>query len=172
MKDLTGKLGKLIFPDVEEKKGRRIVIQIVTGLSIALLSIAGMLFYSHQEVKQQQRFRQIKGAGITLPEIPVMPMGAAREESQEGENGNGVEDMGEIDKNAITFTYDWDSLLEANEDVKGWLYLPDTPIDLPVGECERYRTVYRSGVRQQYPLYPDGAAHHEWQAETAEVRKE
>ena len=34
-----------------------IVIQIVTGLSIALLSIAGMLFYSHQEVKQQQRFR-------------------------------------------------------------------------------------------------------------------
>jgi sortase B len=28
--------------------------------------------------------------------------------------------------------YDWDSLLEANEDVKGWLYLPDTPIDLPV----------------------------------------
>ncbi|NBH25671.1 class B sortase [bacterium 1xD8-48] len=132
MKDLTGKLGKLIFPDVEEKKGRRIVIQIVTGLSIALLSIAGMLFYSHQEVKQQQRFRQIKGAGITLPEIPVMPMGAAREESQEGENGNGVEDMGEIDKNAITFTYDWDSLLEANEDVKGWLYLPDTPIDLPV----------------------------------------
>lgn len=98
MKDLTGKLGKLIFPDVEEKKGRRIVIQIVTGLSIALLSIAGMLFYSHQEVKQQQRFRQIKGAGITLPEIPVMPMGAAREESQEGENGNGVEDMGKLIK--------------------------------------------------------------------------
>ncbi len=140
MKDLTGKLAKLIFPDVEEKKGRRIVIQIVTGLSIALLSIAGMLFYSHQEVKQQQKFQQLKGAEITLTKIPpdMLPNMAeeeaksAEEKSQEGEKGNGVEDMGEIDKIAITFTYDWDSLIEANGDVKGWLFLPDTPIDLPV----------------------------------------
>lgn len=141
MKDLTGKLAKLIFPDVEEKKGRRIVIQIVTGLSIALLSIAGMLFYSHQEVKQQQKFQQLKGAEITLTEIPLdmllnMAGGegveSAEEKTQEGENGSSVEDMGEIDKIAITFTYDWNSLIEANGDVKGWLFLPDTPIDLPV----------------------------------------
>lgn len=61
MKDLAGKLGKLVFPDVEEKKGRRIVIQIIAGLFIALISMAGMLFYQHQEVKQQQKFQQIKG---------------------------------------------------------------------------------------------------------------
>ena len=141
MKDLTGKLAKLIFPEVEEKKGRRIVIQIATGLSIALLSIAGMLFYSHQEVKQQQKFQQLKGAEITLTEIPPDMLSnmageeeaeSAKEKTQEGENGNGAKDMGEIDKNTIVFTYDWDSLIEANGDVKGWLFLPDTPIDLPV----------------------------------------
>ena len=58
MKDLTGKLGELIFPDVEEKKSRRIVIQVIIGLSIAMLSMAGMLFYSHQEVGQRQKFQQ------------------------------------------------------------------------------------------------------------------
>ena len=139
MKDLTGKLGELIFPDVEEKKSRRIVIQVIIGLSIAMLSMAGMLFYSHQEVGQQQKFQQIKGAGITLPEIlPDMPPDVeggkeaepAGEKSPEGENS--TEDMGEADKNTVTFPYDWDSLTEANRDIKGWLYLPDTPIDLPV----------------------------------------
>lgn len=141
MKGLTGKLGKLIFPDVEEKKSRRIVIQVIIGLSIALLSMAGMLFYSHQEVRQQQKFRQIKGDEVILPEIPPdMPPGVAgekeaewaEEKSLEGEKGNGMEDMGETDKNTITFPYDWDSLIEANGDIKGWLYLPDTPIDFPV----------------------------------------
>ncbi|GFI15913.1 hypothetical protein IMSAG249_01510 [Lachnospiraceae bacterium] len=139
MKDLTGKLAKLFFPDVEEKKCRRIVVQVIIGLSIALLSMAGMLFYSHQEVKQQQKFQQIKGAEVILPEIPPdMPLGMegekeaepAEEKSPEGENS--VEDMGQADKNTITFPYDWDSLIEANGDIKGWLYLPDTPIDLPV----------------------------------------
>ena len=102
MKDLTGKLGELIFPDVEEKKSRRIVIQVIIGLSIAMLSMAGMLFYSHQEVGQRQKFQQIKGAGITLPEIlPDMPPDVeggkeaepAGEKSPEGENS--TEDMGE-----------------------------------------------------------------------------
>ena len=139
MKDLTGKLGELIFPDVEEKKSRRIVIQVIIGLSIAMLSMAGMLFYSHQEVGQRQKFQQIKGAGIPLPEIlPDMPPDVeggkeaepAGEKSPEGENS--TEDMGEADKNTVTFPYDWDSLTEANRDIKGWLYLPDTPIDLPV----------------------------------------
>ena len=134
MKDLAGKLGKLVFPDVEEKKGRRIVIQIISGLFIALLSVAGMLFYQHQEVKQQQKFQQIKGTEITLPEeIPEeKETGPAKEKMPETENRNGMDDMGEIDTNTVTFSYDWDSLVEANGDIKGWLYLPDTPIDLPV----------------------------------------
>ncbi len=141
MKDLTGKLGKLIFPDVEEKKSRRIVVQVIIGLSIALLSMAGMLFYSHQEVRQRQKFQQIKGAEVTLPEIlPDMPQNIAggeeaeptKEKSSEGESGNVMEDMGEADKYTVAFPYDWDSLTEANGDIKGWLYLPDTPIDLPV----------------------------------------
>ena len=134
MKDLGGKLGKLVFPDVEEKKSRRIVIQIIAGLLIALLSVAGMLFYQHQEVKQQQKFQQIKGAGITLPEIPPAVPEEKETEPTEGkspEAGDG-DDMGEIDTNTVTFSYDWDSLVEANGDVKGWLYLPDTPIDFPV----------------------------------------
>lgn len=98
MKDLTGKLGKLIFPDVEEKKSRRIVVQVIIGLYIALLSMAGMLFYSHQELEQWQKFQQIKGGEVILPEIPSdMPPDMAGEkeaesveESPEEENGNGV----------------------------------------------------------------------------------
>ena len=75
MRDLTGKLGKLFFPDLEEKKGRRIVIQIITGLLIALLSVAGMLFCQYQEVKQQKKFQQIKRIEITLPEeIPAFSL--------------------------------------------------------------------------------------------------
>lgn len=134
MKDLTGKLGKLVFPDVEEKKGRWIVIQIITGLFIALLSVAGMLLYQHQEVKQQQKFQQIKGTEITQLEELLEGKGTelAKEKMLETENRNGMDDMGEIDTNTVTYSYDWDSLVEANGDIKGWLYLPDTPIDLPV----------------------------------------
>ena len=137
MKDLTGKLGKLIFPDVEEKKSMRIMVQIIIGLLIALISIAGMLIYSHQEVEQQQKFQQIKGMEIILPEIsPAMPgeqeIGFAKEKSPEAGGGNDTGDMEESDTNTVTFSYDWDSLIDINADVKGWLYLPDTPIDLPV----------------------------------------
>lgn len=133
MKELVGRLGKLIFPDVEEKKCRRIMVQIITGLCIALISIAGMLAYSHQEVKQQQKFQQIKGQEITLPEMPEkkeaepVKAGLPEEDSRKGEDG-----IGEADTNIISITYDWDSLVDANADVKGWLYLPDTPVDLPV----------------------------------------
>lgn len=137
MKDLTGKLGKLLFPDVEERKSRRIVIQLIIGLFLALISIAGIIFYSHQEMKQHQRFQQIKGEGITLPEIPpAMPgekeAGPAKEKLPEADSGKDMDGMGETGKNTVTFPYDWDSLIDANADVKGWLYLPDTPIDLPV----------------------------------------
>lgn len=137
MKDLTGKLGKLIFPDVEGKKGRRIVVQIIMGLCIALMSIAGMLIYSHQEVEQQQKFRQIKGTEIILPEMPPAMPGEkeaelTKEKSPEADKGKDTGDMGESDANTATFSYDWDSLIDINADVKGWLYLPDTPIDLPV----------------------------------------
>ena len=133
MKDLTGKLGKLIFPDVEEKKGRRIVVQIIIGLCIALISIAGMLIYSHQEVEQQQKFQQIKGTGIILPETSEeKETGSAEEKLPEAGGGNDTGDIKESGENTVTFPYDWDSLIGINADVKGWLYLPDTPIDLPV----------------------------------------
>ena len=133
MKDLTGKLGKLLFPDVEEKKRRRIVVQIIIGISIALISIVGMLTYSHQEVKQQQRFQQIKGVEITLPEIPEeKEAGPTKEGLPEAGNVGGMDSTGGTDSDTVAFTYDWDSLIDANADVKGWLYLPDTPIDIPV----------------------------------------
>ena len=133
MKDLTEKLGKLIFPDVEEKKGRRIMVQIIIGLSIALISVAGMLIYSHQEVGQQQKFQQIKGAGIILPEMSEeKETGSPKEKSPEADREKDTGNMGEGDANTVTFFYDWDSLIDINADVKGWLYLPGTPIDLPV----------------------------------------
>ena len=133
MRDLAGKLGKLVFPDVEQNKSRRIMFQIIAGILIALLSIAGMKIYSYQEVKQQQRFQQIKGKEINLPEIPEQEAGEfISEEPQETVSGNGMTDVAEADTVTVTFPYDWDSLVETNADIKGWLYLPDTPIDFPV----------------------------------------
>ena len=136
MKELAGKLGKLIFPDVEEKKCRRIMVQIIIGLCIALISIVGMLVYTHQEAKQHQKFQQIKGQEITLPEkLPAMQEEKAelvKEGLPEADSREEKDGIGETNTNTVTFAYDWDSLNDANADVKGWLYLPDTPVDLPV----------------------------------------
>lgn len=135
MKDLAGKLGKLVFPEVEQKKGRRLMRQIIAGILIALFSIAGIKIYSYQEVKQQQRFQQIKGTEMILPEIPEQEAGEfIKEGPQETVSGNGIAGIAETDTDidTVTFVYDWDSLVETNADIKGWLYLPDTPIDFPV----------------------------------------
>lgn len=133
MKDLAGKLGELVFPDVEQKKSRRLMLQVIAGILIALLSIAGMKIYSYQEVKQQQRFQQIKGAEMILPEISEQEAGESINEDPQGTvSGKGITGIPETDTVTVTFTYDWDSLVETNVDIKGWLYLPDTPIDLPV----------------------------------------
>lgn len=142
MKDLAGRLGKLVFPDIEEKKSRRIMIQVTAGLLLALISIAGMKIYCYQETKQHQRFQQIKGTEVILPEIPEEKSGEAIKENPqekgkadvpETEKTDGTVDSCENDNaNTVTLTYDWDSLVETNADIKGWLYLPDTPIDLPV----------------------------------------
>lgn len=140
MKDLAGRLGKLVFPDVEQKKSRRLMRQIIAGILIALFSIAGMKIYSYQEVKQQQRFQEIKGAEMILPEIPEQEAGEfIKEDPQETVSGNGIADIAETDTDTVTFAYDWDSLVETNADIKGWLYLPDTSIDLPVvGTLDNY----------------------------------
>lgn len=133
MKDLAGKLGKLVFPDVEQKKSRRIMLQVIAGMLIALLSIAGMKIYSYQEVKQQQRFQQIKGAEMIQPEIPEQETGEPiKENPQETVSGNGITGVTETDTVTVSLPYDWDSLVETNADIKGWLYLPDTPVDFPV----------------------------------------
>ncbi len=47
-------------------------------------------------------------------------------------SGNSITDVMETDTVTVTFAYDWDSLVEINADIKGWLYLPGTPIDLPI----------------------------------------
>lgn len=133
MKDLAGKLGKLVFPDVEQKKSRRLMPQVIAGILIALLSIVGMKIYSYQEIKQQQRFQQIKGAETILPEMPEQETRESiNEDPQETGSDNGITGVMENDTVTVSFSYDWDSLVETNADIKGWLYLPDTPIDLPV----------------------------------------
>ena len=134
MRDLTGKLGKLFFPDAEGKRSRRIMIQIITGIFIVVVSMTGILLYRHQEAERQQEFQQMKGVEITLPEIPpVVPKERETEPKEEkSPEAEGGDDTGEVDTDTVTFLYDWDSLVEINGDVKGWLYLPDTSIDLPV----------------------------------------
>lgn len=112
MKDLAGKLGKLVFPDVEQKKSRRIMLQVTAGMLIALLSIAGMKIYSYQETKQQ-RFQQIKGVEMILPEIPEQEARESiNEDLQETVSNNGITDVMDMDTDTITFVYDWVSLVE------------------------------------------------------------
>ena len=53
VKELTGRLGESLFPDLPERKRQRIIIQIIAGISLALICITGMGIFHYKAVKQK-----------------------------------------------------------------------------------------------------------------------
>lgn len=93
------------------------------GVLLIFLSMAGITGYRTWEKGQVQKFQdiaKINEAAVRLSEQP------------------GITEAVRADCACKELTletdYDWASLTEINEDIKGWLYLPDTSIDFPVVE--------------------------------------
>lgn len=141
VKELTGRLGESLFPDLPERKRQRIIIQIIAGISLALICITGMGIFHYKAVKHLEKYQMIANA-YTQPDDTIVAEGKPQKvaETEPGEFFSepeadaerfSQECKAEIKKESIE-TYDWDALCSANEDIKGWLYIPDSLINFPV----------------------------------------
>lgn len=52
-------LGEKLFPDLPERKRQRIVLQIIAGISLALVSMAGMGIFRYRAAKQLEKYQAI-----------------------------------------------------------------------------------------------------------------
>lgn len=142
VKDLISRLGVKLFPSLPERKRQRITVQIIVGISLALICMAGMGIFRYKAVKQLEKYQAIADAyaqlDIVLEEGREKAKQEAKEELQEM--------IAEMEADAERYqqeyeaemrekgleAYDWDALCSENEDIKGWLCIPDTLINFPV----------------------------------------
>ncbi|MCD8027169.1 MAG: class B sortase, partial [Erysipelotrichaceae bacterium] len=54
------------------------------------------------------------------------------------------------DDDPLTRVIDFDTLLERNEDVIGWIYIPDTEVDEPILKGENNDTYLRTSIDHEY----------------------
>ena len=134
-------LGEKLFPGLPEKKRQRIAVQIIVGISLALVCMAGMGIFRYKAVKQLEKYQAIADAYAQLDII----LEEGREQSQK-EAAELEELFSEMEADAERYrqeyeiemrekgleAYDWDALCSENEDIKGWLCIPDTLINFPV----------------------------------------
>ena len=78
IKDLAGRLGERLFSDLPEKKRRRIAVQIIVGISLALVCMAGMGIFRYKAVKPLEKNQAIADAYAQLDII----LEEGREQSQ------------------------------------------------------------------------------------------
>ena len=135
-------LGEKLFPDLPEKKRRRIAVQIIVGISLAFVCMAGMGIFRYKAVKQLEKYQAIADAYAQLDII----LEEGREQSQKEAAAELEELFSEMEADAERYrqeyeaemrekgleAYDWDALCSENEDIKGWLCIPDTLINFPV----------------------------------------
>ena len=135
-------LGEKLFPDLPEKKWRRIAVQIIVGISLAFVCMAGMGIFRYKAVKQLEKYQAIADAYAQLDII----LEEGREQSQKEAAAELEELFSEMEADAERYrqeyeaemrekgleAYDWDALCSENEDIKGWLCIPDTLINFPV----------------------------------------
>ena len=135
-------LGEKLFPDLPEKKRRRIAVQIIVGISLAFVCMAGMGIFRYKAVKQLEKYQAIADAYAQLDII----LEEEREQSQKEAAAELEELFSEMEADAERYrqeyeaemrekgleAYDWDALCSENEDIKGWLCIPDTLINFPV----------------------------------------
>lgn len=131
IRNILDRLGEKLFPEVEDRKRRRLTIQILAGLILVLFSIAGTAAYKHWEAGQMRKFQNILKMNKVINQLPES---YAEKASQEKERTKEEDEMSETEEKEETViaAYNWDSLLKINGDIKGWLYIPDTTIDFPV----------------------------------------
>lgn len=135
-------LGEKLFPDLPEKKRQRITMRIVVGISLALICMAGMGIFRYKAVKQLEKYQAIADAYAELDVI----LEEEREKQQKEAAAELEEFLSEMEADAKRYwqeyeaemrelgleAYDWDALCSENEDIKGWLCIPDTLINFPV----------------------------------------
>ena len=135
-------LGEKLFPDLPEKKRQRTTMRIVVGISLALVCMAGMGIFRHKAVKQLEKYQAIADAYAELDTI----LEEEREKQQKEAVAEMEEFLSEMEADAKRYwqeyeaemqelgleAYDWDALCSENEDIKGWLCIPDTLINFPV----------------------------------------
>ena len=135
-------LGEKLFPDLPEKKRQRIAVQIIVGISLAIVCMAGMGIFRYKAVKQLEKYQAIADAYAQLDII----LEEGREQSQKEAAAELEELFSEMEADAERYrqeyeaemrekgleAYDWDALCSENKDIKGWLCIPDTLINFPV----------------------------------------
>ena len=135
-------LGEKLFPDLPENKRQRITIRIVVGISLALICMAGMGIFRHKAAKQLEKYQEIADAYAELDTI----LEEERERQQKEAAAELKESFSKMEADAQRYwqeyeaemrelgleAYDWDALCSENEDIKGWLCIPDTLINFPV----------------------------------------
>ena len=135
-------LGEKFFPDLPEKKRQWITVQIIVGISLAFVCMAGMGIFRYKAVKQLEKYQAIADAYAQLDII----LEEGREQSQKEAAAEMEELFSEMEEDAERYrqeyeaemrekgleAYDWDALCSENEDIKGWLCIPDTLINFPV----------------------------------------
>ena len=62
IKDLAGRLGERLFSDLPEKKKVRLTVQMIAGIFLAFVAIAGMGFFRYRAVKQLEKYQAIADA--------------------------------------------------------------------------------------------------------------
>ena len=142
IKDSIRWLGEKLFPDLPEKKRQRITVQIIAGISLALVCMTGMGIFRYKAVKQLEKYQAIADAYAQLDTI----LEEEREKSQKEAVAELEEFFSEMEADAERYrqeyetemrekgleAYDWDALCSENEDIKGWLCIPGTLINFPV----------------------------------------
>lgn len=142
IKYLIGWLGEKLFPSLPERKRQRITAQIAVGVFLAISSLAGIWICQYREGKQIEKYKtiaeayaqsgsvsdrtELKSQKKTINKIKGIFL-----EMKEDAEKYRQEHEAEMQESSIE-AYDWDALCNVNEDIKGWLYIPDTLINFPV----------------------------------------
>ena len=66
IKYFTRWLGGKLFPDLPEKKRQRIAVQIIVGISLAFVCMAGMGIFRYKAVRQLEKYQAIADAYAQL----------------------------------------------------------------------------------------------------------
>ncbi len=142
IKDFIGWLGEKLFPGLPEKKRKWIAVQIIAGISLALVSMAGMGIFRYKAVKQLEKYQAIAETYAQTDTILEEEGKRSQQETEKelqglfsepeaDEGGYSQAQESEMQENSIE-AYDWDALCSENGDIKGLLCIPNTLINFPV----------------------------------------